>query len=91
MSSDGLDGNSGDGFDALGVFVKNQEQAEAARQKRRADSMRQFALSDSLTGTMSDMTNDMVHGIDADATAEKKLQKVMINAKERGLTVDQVC
>ena len=49
-----------------------------------------FALNGALMDSMSEMANLQIHGVAQDATAKFKMEKVMIAAKERGMTVPQI-
>ena len=65
-----------------------------AKQKRvcnkRSTAMARFAVSDSVAGAVSDVANEMLHGISADTSPEKRMEAVVTNAKARGLTMPQI-
>ena len=69
---------------------KARARAEATKDQRRGKAMKNFALNGSLSDSLSSIGNLLVHGIAEDATAAEKMQKVMISAKERGLTIPQI-
>ena len=69
---------------------KARARAEATKDQRRGKAMKNFALNSSLSDSLSSIGNLLVHGIAEDATAAEKMQKVMISAKERGLTIPQI-
>ena len=84
---------SRDGLQPLSGFTLDPaaaERAAATQIDRRKTAMSRLALGGNLVSSLSDMSNELVHGLAPNATAKQKMQAVMINAKERGLTVPQV-
>ena len=69
-------------------------QAEAKKQerkaKRRSSTMSRMALGDGMASSLNDMSNELIHGLNPDSSPQEKMQTVMINAKQRGLTVNQI-
>ena len=61
--------------------------AEASRGKRRSQAMQNMAMGGGMSDMLSEMSNELVHGVSEDAPPKKKMEAVMINAKERGMTV----
>ncbi len=65
-----------------------QKRAADLKAKRRSDAMKNMG-GGGLSEMMADMSANLVHGLDENATPNAKMQRVMIAAKERGLTVQQ--
>ena len=65
-----------------------------AKQKRvcnkRSTAMARFAVGDAVAGAVSDVANEMLHGVSADTPPKKRMEAVMTNAKGRGLTMPQI-
>ena len=70
--------------------AKRQQAAEASRGKRRSMAMQNMAMGGGMSDMLSEMSNELVHGVAEDAPPKKKMEAVMINAKERGMTVPQI-
>ena len=60
-------------------------EAEASRGKRRSMAMQNMAMGGGMSDMLSEMSNELVHGVAEDAPPKKKMEAVMINAKERGM------
>ena len=74
------------------VYAKMLAEAEAkqaAVDKRRCTTMDRFALNSAVSDSVSEVSN-LLKGLKKGASAKVKLELVMINAKQRGLTLHQI-
>ena len=77
---------------AMPVYAKmlaDAEKRQAETDKRRCMTMDRFALNSSVSDSVSEVSN-LLKGLKKGASAKVKLELVMINAKQRGLTLHQI-
>ena len=79
-----------DTIPAYKEWVDKMDEKQKQAEKKRTTAMSRFAVGDAVTGAISELTNEMLHGVSADTPPKKRMALVMTNAKSRGLSLPQI-
>ena len=79
-----------DGIPVYKEWVGKMDEKQKQAEKKRSTAIARFAVGDAVAGAVSDLTNEMLHGVSVDTPPKKRMEAVMTNAKSRGLTLPQI-
>ena len=79
-----------DGMPAYKEWIDKMDKLQKESEKKRSTAMKRFAVGDAVAGAVSEMSNEIMHGVSAGTPPQKRMEAVMTNAKGRGLSLPQI-
>ena len=79
-----------DGMPVYKEWVDKMDKLQKEANKKRSNTMKRFAVGDAVAGAVSELSNEMLHGVSAETPPQKRMELVMTNAKGRGLSLPQI-